>query len=282
MQEIKSKDWSKMQAYFDWNKDKFKNALEKMNEYSDLDFKQMYFDDPILFMFFVNIHEKDDNTYDRELFWNLHCQAYYQLKKDDFFNTNINCMKLKVLQEFEAKVNGACLLSVKEINTAKTTTKKLNEKSVFFDFHEILEMIEKAYDIRTRGFFSNLVYLEQNKFFNHYFPDADYDEVGRILPITSLEANYMSLINDYFSQRVDYVDFWHYLLDGDFENVSNGSINTLYSSDESVICLKEAIKDKESLKDYICHQIRNLFFKELSQLKEVGTDPESIKFHIDW
>ncbi|MBC7475665.1 MAG: hypothetical protein H7263_15370, partial [Candidatus Sericytochromatia bacterium] len=142
MQEIKSKDWSKMQAYFEWNKDKFKNALEKMIDHKELDFKQMYFDDPILFMFFVNIHEKNDDTYDREVFWNLHCQAYYQLKKDDFFNTNISCLKLKLLQEFEAKVAGPCLLSVNDINDAKTTTKKLKEKSVFFDFHAILDMIE--------------------------------------------------------------------------------------------------------------------------------------------
>lgn len=281
MQEIQSKDWAKMQAYFKWNKDKYAPALKAMEDHNEFDFKDMFLEDPNLFVFFVRIHSENNNQYDVENFWSIHYQAYKKLKEDGFFNLDLTDKKLQLVKDFETKISGNCLVSKNALEDTMTLKKKKKEVSVHFDYHEVLDLIEEAYDVDVRGFFNHLKYETIKEIVGKYFPIENYHTISRTSPVNSLEANYLSIVSDHIDEQIEYIDFWHYMLNYDFAEISNGSISSMWKPEkEETIQLENIINTKDELKAYISNQIKKVFFKELSQLKEV--DSYEIEFLIEW
>lgn len=166
------------------------------------------------------------------------------------------------------------MVSKNALEDTMTLKKKKKEVSVHFDYHEVLDLIEEAYDVDVRGFFNHLKYETIKEIVAKYFPIENYHTILRTSPINSLEANYLSIVSDH-------IDFWHYMLDYDFAEISNGSISSMWKpEEEETIQLENIINTKEEFKKYISNQIKKVFFKELSQLKEVDSD--EIEFLIEW
>lgn len=284
MQEIKNKDWSKMQAYFNWNKDKYAPALKAMEDYKDFDFHKMFLEDSDLFVFFVRIHSESNGKYNVENFWNLYYQAYQHLKNDGVLDINLTEKKLQLVKDFQNKLDGPNLISKKDLEDTMTIKKKNKEVSVHFDYLEVLALIEKHYDIKVRRFFDKLKYETKREIFSQYFSIEDYQKYSNISPVDSLEANYLSIISDVIDEQIEYIDYWHYMLEYDFTSVSNGSICSMWfhDSEEDSIEVEDIIHTKKEFQEYISEKIKKAFFKELSQLKEVDLDEEGIEFLIEW
>lgn len=283
MQPVKEKNWDAMQAYFKWNEDKYQHALTIMENDKRYDFQKMFIEDPDLFVFYVRILEEKNPKYDATLFWNLHYQAYQDLKAGGFFNTNVRVIKIAQVTQLVEKLNGKCLLSVQDIEDAMTVKIKKKETTYHFEFHDILHMIEKEYNFRSRGFFRD---IDENKkeIFEKFCPNVDYDKTGNVSPVDNLEANYLSIISDYFEDKIEHIDFWHYLVnDGDFNNVSNGSIQSMWKSEDSNdINIEDIIDTEVEMQNYISQVIKRIFFKEISQIEFFDKNAEEIEFYISW
>lgn len=284
MNEVQTKDWAKMQAYLEWNKKTYEHSIKAMQKHSEYDFHKMFMEDPFLFVFFVRIHEKADSGYDIEKFWNLHYQAYQHLKNDRLSDIDMTAQKLQLVRDFEAKLAGPCLISKTDLEESMTVKIKRNEKSVHFDYHEVLDLIEKQYKISVRGIFDNLKYQSQKDIFSKYFSIDIYNQASNVSPVDSVEANYISIIRDFIGDQFEYIDFWHYMLATDFSNISNGSISTMWpieNQEDDAISLESIINTKDQLKKYFSTKVKQVFFKELSQLEEVETY-KGIEFLIEW
>lgn len=282
MNEIKSKNWTKMQAYFDWNKDEYAPALNAMALHQEFDFQKMFLEDSDLFVFFVRIHVGNNDKYDVENFWKLHYEAYQKLKNDGILSINLTEQKLQLVKEFEAKFLGPCLISKEDLENSMTVKKKKKEVSVHFDFLEVLKLIEKNYNIHVRGIFNELKREQINQNWVKYFPIESYSTFSNTSPVDSLESNYLTIISDTIGDQIEYIDFWHYMLNTDFSNISNGSISYMWKiENENDVKLEEIINTKIKFQTYISHLIVKIFFKELSQLEEVKPD-NGIEFLIEW
>lgn len=282
MQEIQNKDWSKMQAYFDWNKNEYAPALKAMALHQEFDFQKMFLEESSLFVFFVRIHAEKNPKYDVENFWKLHYDAYQTLKNDGVLSIDLTEQKLQQIKDFEAKLAGPCLVSKDDLENSMTVKKKKKEVSVHFDYHEVLDLIEKHYDINVRGIFDKLKREQINQVFGKYFPIEIYSKVSNTSPVDSLEANYLSIISDTIGEQIEYIDFWHYMLDADFSSISNGSISRMWEREKEIdFKLEEIINTKQKFQNYISKLIIQVFFKELSQLEEVNPD-DGIEFLIEW
>ena len=280
MDEIKSKNWSKMQAYLEWNKNKYHNSLEAMKEYNEIDFQNMFLNDPSLFVFFMNIHEKTNPGYDVKKFWNLQVQAYEHLKKDCVLALNLTNDKIKIIEDFDSKVLGPCLISKVDLEKSMTEQKKGKKISYYYDYIEILNLIKKHYLIKVRGVFDSLEYNKQKEIYSRYFPIETYENIQRISPVDSLEANYMSIIRNTIAEQSQYIDFWHYMLENDFSSVSNGSFSNMYNPDEHIpVDLTKIIHNKNILLSYFSEQVKRVFFKEITQISAID---DNINFLIEW
>lgn len=281
MSEIKNKDWDKMQAYFTWNKSTYAPIVEKMENDKRYDFKQMFMEDPDLFVFYVRILEDKNPKYDVNLFWDLHYKAYQHLKDEGFFNTDVTQLKLSLVNKLIEKLNGPCLLSIDEIENCMTVKTKRKVTTTHFEFHDLLHMIEKKYDIETRGFFNKCRY-NQKELFNQYCPDSDYEKANNTSPVDNLAANYVSIISDYFTDKIEYINFWHYLIKYDFCEVSNGCLKTMWRPEEEDINVEDIINNEDEMQNYIGKIIKQIFFKELSQVKDFKEEDDGIEFYIWW
>lgn len=282
MNVIQNKDWSKMQAYFDWNKKEYEPVLKAMDLHQEFDFQKMFLEDSALFVFFVRTHAQKNAKYDVENFWKLHYDAYQTLKSDGFLSINLTEKKLQLVKEFEAKLAGPCLLSKEDLENTMTLKKKKKEVTIHFDYHEVLVLIENNYDINVRGIFDKLKHEQINQIWSKYFPIESYSKAERTSPVDSLEANYLTIISDTIGEQIEYVDFWHYMLDADFSSISNGSISSMWKIEtKNDVKLEEIINTKQKFQNYISKLIIDVFFKELSQLEEVKSD-NGIEFLIEW
>lgn len=279
MSEIQSKDWDKMQAYFTWNKSTYAPIVEKMQNDHRYDFKKMFMEDPDLFVFYVRILEDKNPKYDVNLFWDLHYQAYQHLKADGFFNTDVTQLKLNAVNELIAKLNGPCLLTVDEIEECMTVKTKGKVTTTHFEFNDILALLEKKYVFQSRGFFNKFRYNHKD-LFHKYCPDSDYEKTSNTSPVDNLAANYSRIISDYFTDKIEHIDFWHYLLEYEFSDVSNGCLKTMYQPEEEDININEIIDTKDEMQNYIGKTIKQIFFKELAQVKKIRYG--EIEFYIWW
>lgn len=287
MNEVVTKDWPKMQAYLEWNKEQYKHSLKAMESHPEYDFHKMFMEDPTLFVFFMDIHKDPAAKYDIKKFWNLHYEAYQHLKNDGLFEIDMTPQKVELMKAFEAKLAGPCLVSKEELEDTMTVKKKRGETSVHFDYHEVLDLITTRYGISERRFFDSLKYETEKSIFAKYFSLDIYDKTARTSPVDSLEANYMSIISDAIGDQFEHIDFWHYLLDSDFGDISNGSISSMWpvededDEEEKVVAIEEIINTKKPFQSYFSRKVKRAFFKELEQLDEV--DPyEGVEFLIEW
>lgn len=282
LQEIQNKDWSKMQSYLLRNKNQYEPASKAMEAHKELDFEKMFLEDSDLFIFFVSIHVENNGKYDVEKFWNLRYQAYQQLKNDGLFNLDLTQQKIQLVKDFEDKLAGPCLISKKDLEDSMTVKKKRNEVSVHFDYHEVLDLIESHYEINVRRIFDSLKHEKIQEICAKYFFIDDDNKFSRTSPVDSLEANYLNVISDTIREQVEHIDFWHHITDYDFSDISNGSIASMWKPDDkSDVILEEIINTKKEFQIYISQLIKKSFFKELSQLKEVGSC-DGIEFLIEW
>jgi len=115
-----------------------------------------------------------------------------------------------------------------------------------YDYHEVIEYIEKKYNIKTRDYanrsnhFPNWLKLVNEPQPNYPIcPSNTYKANinGEMVEITkeNYDARY-AIIHDQYKRYIiwcknnpepPYLDFWHWLIEQDFEDIHNGSSSTL-------------------------------------------------------
>jgi len=120
-------------------------------------------------------------------------------------------------------------------------------KDPVYDYHEVIEYIEDKYNIKTRGYGrDNVSHFDKwRELFGEDSPncphfDGDIPVVninGEIVKITKEEYDKrFAVIHEQFKRyqkwelenpEIPYLDYWHWLLENDFSEISNGCERTL-------------------------------------------------------
>lgn len=236
--------------------------------------------DPILFQSCTSIMEDEFNAKSRKL-WSNYQKAYADLKKADFFITPIEINFEKAIKALEDKVNNVCLIPVQELKQCVTQRKKNGVISIEFDYHDFQGLIEKYYNIVFRGFFQKEIYDLEKKLYKKYLGvnSKEIKKLSNMELSQSVKATKLCMISDIVYQKKMYIDFWHYLLDNDFEELSNGSTNYL-GREHIEVNLEE---DHAKIKNRVFSLMRAVYFKEAKQLPYYKKNAlEELDFYISW
>ena len=209
--------------------------------------------------------------------WENMCRVYYDLQAKGYLhyaNTKNEYMDKKI-EEFITKVKGDYRLSKKQLKEVIDGT--------IVNYIPYVELLTAAYNFDDRDFFHtdkhtypsfakmlNMSEDEYQIFIQQRFHTDDLPD--NVLALKILRYHYD------IGNACPYVDFWHYMIDADFSEVSNGSICTMYKSNilkYNLVCEGIEIPAK------LFNSFRELLFKELSQFKKFK-DIEQIKFEISW
>lgn len=251
------------------NKNKQLSELFKLHK---IDLQTLYENDPYLF-----VHASLWPNVVGTKHWENICRVYYELKAKNYLhfpNTNDGVMYKKI-ENFVTKVEGDYLVSKKQLKDV------IDGKIV--DYISYVDLLEEAYEFDDRDFFNtdkysypsfakmlNMNENEYQEFVKQRFHSDDVPDSFHALKI--LQYHYD------IENACPYVDFWHYVMDADFPEVTNGSIHVMYKDNmlkENLICEGMEIPAK------LFNSFRELLFKELSQFKKFK-DAQEIKFEISW
>lgn len=245
----------------------------------NVDLIQLHKEHEYMFNLFTRICETPLTEESAQL-WNNYKAAYDELHEAIALNVKTVAPQImqQMLSEFTAKVNGPCLVPINEIQDTLSELNKKGVVSVLCDFNDFMDLVEKYYNFEHRGFFNSARQQIRNSSKKLMgMSDADYEKYSRISPQDSVEAAklcLLSAINDKID-GVKYVDFWHHLLEYDFNGACNGCYREMYADDI------EEPKEDATIDEQVFTLIRKLIFKELSQLPNLDVS-ESITFSIYW
>ena len=168
----------------------------------------------------------------------------------------------------------------------KPTKKKVVEDML--DFHEMIDFIEKKYNIDVRDYagqdkqaneyqkeFNVNLYASPRNYGGKYYAhlNNEYVEVD--------ETEYKAAFERYYAEgkkfhewkkeqeELPYLDYWHYLTDHDFSKVSNPSEQCLYVKE--ILNSKTAPSWVKEITQYI-----------YDEFKDELTDGEYLKVWIEW
>ena len=255
-------------------------------QYPEIDFYKMKVEQPRLFNIFKSIHRTYLELCNYEqvetckiLFQNFH-KAYNKIEKTNVFCTDIQSKLLELVSNFETAGASSCLIPAERIEQAMTMTKKGNTIDYFVDYTEVIDLIKHYYKVNDRGFFSNQKDTRVLLIDNKLMSDEEYDAILHISPKDDYKAAILRIVSDHIEAQVPYVDFWRYLLNCEFDQVSNGSMSTMWFSNED-----EKEYNPSDLSNRIFLTFKKIIKKELSQIKElkekIDTD-DAMQFWIEW
>lgn len=254
------------------------HLAQNVQVFNHLDFKMMSEKDPLLFQAFTR-GMTDKPSEENKAYFEHYMKAYQEIKKEGLFKNKKKTYLVDAVKALKEKVDGDFLIPTQDIIGIVTEKKKRGIVSLQFDYHAFIDLIEKYYQIQTRGFFDSLEEEVKHGLYHRYVT-TDPKELKLILK-SKVSDNYkagkVSIIHEYLNEAVPYVDFWHDLLDKDFCEISNGSIASIYRHEDDAIEYS-----KMTLEEQVCSLIREIIFKEASTLPFYTEQPEDIEFEIYW
>jgi hypothetical protein len=185
--------------------------------------------------------------------------------------------KLAILR---SKVEGPCLVPLNELEENITYKTKKGVTEVEFDYCGYSDLIEKYYEIELRDFYGH--FGKNNEIKNLLnLEDEEYDKLCNTRPIDSVTATKVIVLGSFYEyhKTLPYADFWHYLLDSQFYELTNGSNHTLYDEEDIVH------EDKESHAEHaeLFSLLKRILFKEINQHPHFKGEPNhEIDFYVSW
>lgn len=244
---------------------------------------QLKFENPFMFfklMVYYNLsifHKKHDIEFD---FLEPFMKRYFEIenKYGSLFEVSKKIATKSFIKE-KQKLNDLLNLDISKPIISKSIKnqticfqEKKNSKSLVFDYHEITHEIEKAYSFNTRGFFNTHPRVSVHFYKKLGFSKTEIQEsLKKDLGKTNYETDdicFFELLNHVQTpDLIPYIDFWHFLIDHDFENASQNSIcNFSLNSDEN---------DTPLFK-----KMREIYKIECQNYLDKGQD--HIKMYLDW
>lgn len=205
--------------------------------------------------------------------WRNSERAFFELWDAGFYHESIaikKCYNDKV-QWLDILADGGRKIKEKTLESICTVSMVKGQKTLCFDYHDLMTAMDKSYQIHTNDFFHDVykeVRLELNK---KYIGGSEEDliEVSKMKPSESLSATKMSLINHFIYEETPFFSFWGRLVDKEFQDISNGSY---------------AMMIFEPTDDRVYNAIKKIIKKELSTIftKKGLKVPNEIKFYLYW
>lgn len=249
-----------------------------------VDMEKLAQTNPYLFQMFTRIFSGVE-TPETVQTWKNYQQAYNELQAQGLLN--FSSKREEVIQakidEFVKKVDGPCLVPVEELEEVITEKKRKGVVSVQVDFNDYMDLLENYYDFNHRDFFKKFenAVLDYEKLFNLTPEQMKYH--SNLAPSQDLLSAKMSVLYDLREQYegMPYADFWHYLMDHDFMDVSNGSVQTLWFDNEAED--EDEEDDGIVIPSILFAKMREVMFKEISQYSYYKNEkPSEMEFYISW
>lgn len=222
---------------------------------------------------------------------NMVQQAWSELESSGFFNQRIESSYQKFLEAFRKSVQDEpTKISMEDLEEVFTVKTKKGVKSLQVEYNDFMDLLDNAYNIDNRDFFgkySKLGKQYQNELFKRFL-NATPQEIKKaenLAPSKSLLATKMSFIITKVLDENFYYDFWHQLLEADFSEVSNGSVQYMFPYEKDSFLEGHGIADdEEDVSETAFRLIKECVFKELKPYfdKHGITDYDSIEFYVWW
>lgn len=258
--------------------------LAKNIEEFQLDYKSV----PAQLMesFYFNFSEKPkDYTL---TFWEQTHKAYSELSAKGLFKIQAKNHKAAV-ESFKKEIETSPRkINQDEIDDLCTVKIRKGKKSIHFEYNDFMDLFDKAYGVDNRDFFGKFG-ANQEKFKNELykrFLDATDQEILKASSLSPKDSELslrMTMITNHTLKQNIYFDFWHKLIDRDFAEVSNSSMQSMYLSDgEEDFDYSE--DDKFNGEYELYSLIKQAIFKELKpSFEKNGINLEdSIDFYVCW
>lgn len=248
---------------------------------------------PFLALIAMSIFGTDNYYTDSELaqMWQNYVQADARLQAAGAYDLHDD-RDVKMndqIQAFLDKVNAPkCLINVSDLEDIIGSSTKRGVTTSSVEYNALMRLIETAYGADHRSFFSG---------------DSDYAAFGKIMGYTPDEVSATSRESSMVSERAaemclfmdmwrsrhelaDY-DFWYYLLNHEFTDVTDGSTRTMYAP-EPLNTDAPGERVRIGVSEFInhCvipHDLTDAFYRVIfKELAQVLGNVESIKCDISW
>ncbi len=250
-----------------------------------LDYKSV----PVQLMesFYFNFSE-EPKEYTLE-YWNNMKNAHKELSDKGLFDIEgINYKKLINAFKNEATAS-ECKIKQSYIDDICTVKTNKGKTSIHFEYNDFMDLFDEAYGLDNRDFFgkfsSNRAKFE-NELHKRFLcvSETEIEEASKLAPKESLLALKMSIITKYTLDRNIYFDFWHKLIECDFAEVSNGSMQTMFLTEDDIEDFDSSEEDKFDGEYELYSLIKRAIFKELkASFEKNGLKQEDcIDFYVWW
>lgn len=271
--------WEKMQQ----QEAMFPNAHIYTNiKNQGVDMGQMAENNPYLFQMFTSIFSGVETPQNVQTWKNYH-QAYVELEAQGllkFSNSREKVMQEKI-DEFVKKVDGPCLVPKEQLEEVITEKKRKGVVSIQVDFDDYMTLLENHYKFEHRDFFARFGKKTNNEAALLGLTKEEYEKHSKFSPAQDVIAAKMSVLYNLHQENegMPYADFWNYLTDHDFMDVSNGSVNTMWLDHET----EDDEDDGIVIPAIVFDKMRQLMFKEIAQYSYYeNKQPQEIEFYISW
>lgn len=222
-------------------------------------------------------------------YWNNLKNVHKELLEKGLFNIKV-VNHQKLIEAFKQEVySSECKIKQSDIDEICTLKTRKGHTTIHFEYNDFMHLFDEAYGLDNRDFFGkfgkNRAKFE-NELYKRYL-GVSYEEIqkaSKLAPKESLLALKMSIITKYTLDQNIYFDFWHKLIDRDFAEVSNGSMQTMFLSEEDVEDFDSSEDDKFVGEYELYSLIKQAIFKELKTSfdKNGLTLEDSIDFYVWW
>lgn len=271
--------WGKMQQ----QEKMFPNAHIYTNiKNQGVDMQQLAENNPYLFEMFTRIFSGVE-TPDNVQMWKNYQQAHKELESEGLlkFSDSRETVMQEKINEFVNKVDGPCLVPKEELEEVITEKKRKGVVSIQVDFDDYMSLLEHYYQFEHRDFFGRFKNKNTDDSTMLGLTKEEYEKHSKLSPAQDVIAAKMSILYNLKQEHegMPYADFWHYLTDHDFMDVSNGSVNSMWLDHET----EDEEDDGIIIPAIVFAKMREMMFKEIAQYDYYkNQQPSEIEFYISW
>lgn len=233
-------------------------------------------EDPLLLQYAMGLFNTDLDPKKIKI-WKYINKAYSRLKEKKLLEVPTLAPSIidEMTKELVTIANGPTRIPREELEQCLIVLERRGVRSYQFNFFALTHLIERYYGINVRDFFDCQGWSGRYVQEKLHCSDAEYLQWREEATVKAYEIH---ILEDAYEavNAMPYLDFWHYLLDYDFINVINGSVETLWREEQSDAD-ESGLFDKTVVKT-----IRQLYFKEIGKLSIFEKPPESIACWMAW
>jgi len=249
--------------------------LQYIRTRNEIDFKLLFTNHHLIFEHFEFL----EDHYSHDLKW---CNFVYDtIAKILKQNPDVIVKLTDLIQNKKIKFDSTILsidlsaTRIKNIEDFQIITSRRGEKTISYDYNEIENELEGLYGFSFRGVYPELCSDAIGEILQEVYniTQTEIEFAKRVQPNTgNFAADLMCIFSSFIDKKLcPYIDFWHHVLDFDFDELKRGGINYMAKS----LVDEWDITDIDSIHPFLL-KIREIY------CLECPSDDEFIPFLVDW